>query len=222
MSVTPEDVAAGQAVYTPRLLNVYDLLVLGISNRFIWRCPTPKLLALYNRHVTANHLDVGVGTGYFLDRCRFPSSSPRVALMDLNPNSLDFAARRIARYRPETYQRNVLEPIANPPAAFDSIGINYLLHCLPGTMESKSAVFDHLRPLMNPGGVLFGSTLLQGGVPRNWAAQRLMAFYNGKGVFTNTQDSLDALGRELQRRFRDVTIEVAGCAALFAVKNVIA
>ena len=89
-------------------------------------------------------------------------------------------------------------------------------------MESKAAVFDHLRSLMNPGAVLFGSTLLQGGVPRNWAAKRLMAFYNGKGVFTNTQDSLDVLERELRRRFGDVTIEVAGCAALFAVKDPIA
>jgi len=41
--LTPE-VLAGQAVYTRRLLRAYDLIVLGISNRFIWRCPTPRLL----------------------------------------------------------------------------------------------------------------------------------------------------------------------------------
>lgn len=216
LPVTSEQVVAGQAVYTPRLLNAYDLLVLGVSNRFIWRCPTPKLLTLYDRHVTANHLDVGVGTGYFLDRCRFPVPLPRIALMDLNPNSLAFAARRIARYRPETYLRNILEPIADPPAKFDSVGINYLLHCLPGTIESKAVVFDHLLPLMNSGAMLFGSTLLQGGVRRNWAAKRLMNFYNGKGVFTNTHDTLDGLERELQRRFHEVSVEVSGCAALFA------
>lgn len=215
-SPTPAQVAAGQAVYTKRLLNAYDLLVLGISNRFIWRCPTPRLLAHYNRHVSANHLDVGVGTGYFLDRCKFPTPSPRVALMDLNPNSLEFAACRIARYSPETYVRNVLEPIDDPPAKFDSVGVNYLLHCLPGTIESKAAAFDHLSPLMNPGAVIFGSTLLQGGVKRNWAAKRLMKFYNSKGVFTNTADNLDGLDRELHQRFRDVSIEIIGSAAVFA------
>jgi hypothetical protein len=120
----------------------------------------------YNRHVSANHLDVGVGTGYFLDHCRFPSHTPRIALMDLNRNSLDFASRRIARYKPETYIRNVLEPIAIDALRFDSIGVNYLLHCLPGTMESKSVAFDHLKALMNPGAVLFGS---------NFAARRRCA-----------------------------------------------
>jgi 2-polyprenyl-3-methyl-5-hydroxy-6-metoxy-1,4-benzoquinol methylase len=216
MPPSPEQVAAGQAVYTKRLLRAYDFLVLGVSNRLIWRCPTSKLLAHYNRHVTANHLDVGVGTGYFLDRCRFPSPSPRVALMDLNPNSLDYAAKRIARYRPEMYQCNVLEPIAEPPPKFDSVGVNYLLHCLPGTIEAKGVVFDHLSALMNDGGVLFGSTLLQEGVRRNWAARRLMSFYNRKEVFSNEHDTLEGLERALHDRFRDVKVEVAGCAAIFS------
>ena len=82
MSVSPEQVAAGHAVYTKRMLGIYDFLMLGLSNRLIWRCPTQRLVEHYNRHVTANHLDVWVGTGYFLDRCRFPSNPPRVALMD--------------------------------------------------------------------------------------------------------------------------------------------
>ncbi len=67
MSFTPEEVAAGQAIYTPGMLNLYDLRVLWISNRFIWKCPTLRLLALYDRRVMANHLDVGVGSGYCLD-----------------------------------------------------------------------------------------------------------------------------------------------------------
>lgn len=216
MTVTSEQVAAGQAVYTKRLLHAYDLLVLGVSNRFIWRCPTPRLVELYNQHVTANHLDVGVGTGYFLDRCRFPSATPRMALMDLNQNSLDFAARRIARYHPETYLRNVLEPISLDASKFDSVGVNYLLHCVPGSIESKAVIFDHLRELMNPGAVLFGSTLLQGGVRRNWAAKRLMTFYNSKGVFTNERDTLDGLQQSLHQCFREVSVEVVGCAALYS------
>lgn len=109
MSVSAEQVEAGQAVYSKGALKVYDWVVLGISNRFIWKCPTPGLEAHYNKHLSANHLDVGVGTGYFLDRCRFRSARPRVALMDLNPEALAFAAQRIARYQPETYR---LDPAA--------------------------------------------------------------------------------------------------------------
>jgi 2-polyprenyl-3-methyl-5-hydroxy-6-metoxy-1,4-benzoquinol methylase len=216
MNASPEQVAAGQAVYTKRVLGAYDFVVLGVSNRLIWRCPTRRLEALYDEHVTSNHLDVGVGTGYFLDRCRFPSPSPRVALMDLNPTALDFASRRIARYAPETYRRNLLEPVAIDAPKFDSVGVNYLLHCVPGSIEAKAVVFDHLRALMNPNAVLFGSTLLQGGVARTWMAKRLMDAYNRKGIFANRQDDLDGLKRALERRFRDVTVEVVGCAALFS------
>jgi 2-polyprenyl-3-methyl-5-hydroxy-6-metoxy-1,4-benzoquinol methylase len=163
-----------------------------------------------------NHLDVGVGTGYLLDSCRFPSQAPRVSLMDLNQNTLDFASDRIARYKPKTYRRSVLEPIRIDAAKFDSVGINYLLHCIPGTIESKSVAFDHLEALMNPNAILFGSTLLHGGVTRNWAAKRLMNLYNRKGIFSNQADDLAGLKKELSRRFKDVSVEVIGCVAFFS------
>jgi 2-polyprenyl-3-methyl-5-hydroxy-6-metoxy-1,4-benzoquinol methylase len=181
MSVTPEQVDAGQSIYNQRTLAVYDFIVLGVSNHLIWQCPTQRLVAHYNKCVSANHLDVGIGIGYFLDHCQFPSPTPRIALMDLNSNTLDFAARRIARYHPEIYRRNVLDPIALDGGKFDSISINYLLHCIPGSIESKAIAFDQLQAVMNPNAVLFGSTLLQGGVSRNWLAQRLMDTYNKKG-----------------------------------------
>ena len=218
MSATPEQVLAGQAVYTRRTLRAYDFMVLGVSNRLIWKCPTQRLVQHYNTHVTGNHLDVGVGTGYFLDTCRFPSPTPRVALMDLNQNTLDVASKRIARYKPETYRRNVLDPVQLDAASFDSIGINYLLHCVPGTIEAKAVAFDHLKALMEPGAVIFGSTLLQGGVPRSWLAKRLMDFYNKRGIFANQGDHLDGLTAELEGRFKDVSVQVVGCAALFSAR----
>jgi hypothetical protein len=216
MKATQEQVTAGQAPYTQRVLKGYDFIVLGLSNRFLWKCPTQRLIEHYNRHVTANHFDVGVGTGYFLDKCRFPSLTPRVALLDLNQNALDFAAERIARYKPETYRHNILEPIQMNAAKFDSIGISYLLHCVPGPIESKTTAFDHLKALMNPQAAVFGATLLQGGVARNWGARRLMDIYNKKGVFSNRADHLDGLTQELRKRFKDVAVEVVGCAALFS------
>lgn len=142
MPITPEQVEAGQSIYTKPTLAAYDFIVLGVSNSLIWQCPTQRLVEHYNKHVSANHLDVGVGTGYFLDQCQFPTSAPRLALMDLNSNALEFASQRIARYHPQTYRRNVLDPLALNVEAFDSVGINYLLHCLPGSVESKAIVFS--------------------------------------------------------------------------------
>ena len=131
MNITNEQLEASQAIYTKQTLALYDLTVLAISNRLAWKCPTKRLLKHYNQMVTANHLDVGVGTGYFLDRCYLPSQTPRVALMDLNSNTLEFTSRRIARYNPKTYRRNILDPINLNVEKFDSVGINYVLHCVP-------------------------------------------------------------------------------------------
>ena len=218
MSFTPEEIEAGQAIYTKRMLGYYDLRVLWVSNPLIWKCPTSRLLNHYNRFVTANHLDVGVGSGYYLDKCHFPTPTPRILLMDLNANSLAFAAERIKRYHPEILLRNVLEPISSDGPGFDSIGVNYLLHCLPGDMTSKCCAFDYLRPLMAPGAMIFGSTLLQGGVERSFAARALMKHYNFYGVFSNTRDSVDTLRHQLEMRFAAVSIEIVGCVALFSAR----
>ncbi|EIZ81960.1 type 12 methyltransferase [Methylobacterium sp. GXF4] len=214
------DTEAGQAIYNSGTLQLYDLVVLRLSNPLIWRCPTARILALYDRHVGAAHLDVGVGTGWYLDRCRFPTPAPRIGLMDLNADSLDYAARRIARYRPERYRLDVLggRP-ATGIAPFASIGLTYLLHCLPGDIAAKAAAFDTVRPCLRDDGTVFGATILSGGVPTTAAARALMRVYNRKGVFSNTGDTLPALRAALDQRFRSVEITVEGCVALFAAQG---
>ncbi len=208
-------IEAGQAVYTPRVLGMYDFLVHGVSNHFIWRCPTRKLVNFSNAHITGNHLDLGVGTGLLLDRAKLPADS-RIVLVDLNQNCLDATALRIARYQPNCYRCNVLEPLDLPGGRpFDSAGLNYLLHCLPGNIPSKATVFDHVAEHLAPGGSLFGSTLLGGGVRRNAAARALMRHYNRQHIFSNAHDTLTDLQSALESRFTEWGVEVVGCAALF-------
>jgi hypothetical protein len=43
-----------------------------------------------------------------------------------------------------------------------------------------------------------------------------MALYNRGGIFSNERDDLDGLTRALEQRFRDVSVTVVGCIALFA------
>ena len=213
------DTQAGQAIYNPRTLQIYDLVVLRLSNPLIWRCPTARILDLYDRHAGSAHCDVGVGTGWYLDRCRFPAPAPRIGLMDLNADSLAFAADRIARYRPETYRVDVLGAPATGIAPFDSIGLTYLLHCLPGDIAAKAKAFDTVRPCLRDDGVVFGATILSGGVPTTAAARALMRVYNRKGVFSNGADTLPALRAALDQRFRSVEITVVGCVALFVARE---
>lgn len=205
---------AGQAVYSPLVLKGYDLWVLGLSNHLLWRCPTSKLRALYDRNVSANHLDVGVGTGYFLKHARWPTSNPSVALFDLNANSLHAASQRIAHLSPQTIVGDILQPLPDI-GPFDSVGACYLLHCLPGAMSDKVVVFDHIHPVMASGARMFGATILQGGTERSWPAQKLMEFYNSRGIFSNAEDDADALKRGLESQFDLTGFEISGCVAMF-------
>ena len=216
--ITPKQVKAGQAVYSRPFLAIYDW-VLGFNYRFLDRCPPGRVLDLYNEHVSANHLDVGVATGTFLDRCRFPVPSPRLALMDLNPNSLAVAAKRLARYQPETYLRNVLDPIQIDAPLFDSVGLANLLHCLPGTMRTKKAVFENLEAVLNPGGTLFGCTILNRGVERNPLARLTLHFMNARGHMSNKQDDLEGLKQNLTECFPESSVKVVGCVALFSARK---
>ena len=76
---------------------------------------------------------------------------------------------------------------------FDSVGLTYVLHCLPGRLKEKLAAVD--QPLMREGAVLFGATILGRGVAPNLAARKLLDLYNAKGVFNNREDDFESLLR---------------------------
>jgi hypothetical protein len=207
-------VARAHAVYTPLTLSIYDLLVHGLSNRFVWRCPTRRLVALYRDNLASQHLEAGVGTGLLLDRAATTRLS-RLVLLDANRNCLDHAGRRLARFKPELYQVDLLAPFALDLAPVASVGLTYVLHCLPGRMDEKLKAVDHLRPLMREGATLFGATILGRGIAPNRAASALLDLYNAQGVFNNREDDLAALTGGLRRRFADVAIAQEGCVAIF-------
>jgi SAM-dependent methyltransferase len=212
----PDDPAyVGQAVYTPGTLRAYDTLVVRLSNSLVWRCPAKAIVACYDRHLGPSHLDVGPGTGYYLDRCRMPGGG-HLALLDANPGVLRFAAERLRRYHPTLHAADVLKPIPLPPGRFDSIGLSYVLHCLPGGMAAKAVVLDHLIPLLAPGGTLFGTTILDTGVRHSRLGRALVGLYNRKGIFANAGDDLADLERALAGRFDGHELEVKGAVALFA------
>ncbi|MCP4761823.1 MAG: hypothetical protein GY870_08575 [archaeon] len=101
---------AGHESYSKAALFIYDPFLHGFISRVVWNCPSSNILDLYNQNVSANHLDVGIGTGYFIDKCIFPSDKPRIGLMDLNENCLITCKKRLKRYSPEAYQKNILSP----------------------------------------------------------------------------------------------------------------
>ncbi len=205
----------GAAVYTPFTLRFYDAAVFGWSAPFAWRCPWEALERHTARWVSANHLDVGVGTGSLLARCRFPSRHPRLGLLDVNQASLDAAAHRLRRHRPEVHRADVLRPISVRTAPFDTVSMNFLLHCLPGPPSHKATAIDHLRALVRPGALFFGTTILGRDVWMDPAARTLLRVLNARGVFSNLEDDGERIQRALADRLRDVVIERVGMVALW-------
>ena len=213
-----EAIAKAHAIYTPRALALYDAVVHGLSNRLAWRCPTARLLQLYADNLSANHLEAGVGTGFFIDRTA-RAAFERLVLLDINAHCLSAAAARLERFAPVPWQASLFAPWGEARGwdrvPFQSIGLTYVLHCLPGPMTEKLGIVDHLRAAMAPGAALFGATILGRGIAPNGAARALLALYNHKGVFNNREDDRESLERGLKQRFDAVAIETQGCVAIF-------
>jgi SAM-dependent methyltransferase len=148
--------AQGAAVYTPFFLFIYDWYVLGLINWLAWRCSTSKvLLPFFTSHLRSNHLDIGVGTGYYLSHCSL-TPEHHITLMDLNQNSLEAANARIGNVA-RMVQGDALA--ASLPfkekEKFDSISLFYLLHCMPGPLERKKVLFENLRSHLTDDGILY-------------------------------------------------------------------
>lgn len=217
----PERTAASEATHrilTPLSLKFYDFFVLGFSSRLLWKCPSSALMDLYNRNSSENHLDIGVGTGYFLANVDWPQSSVDLTLMDINDACLDMVSRRLSRMQPKRVVADVLDPLPIT-GTFDSISMTHVLHCLPGGMRSKSRVFDNLLPVLAVDGRLFGATIVQGDAPRSRAAQALMDFYNSRHIFTNEDDRIEDLEEMLAARFTNVEVRLQGCVAIFEAQK---
>lgn len=178
------------------------------------------MLDQYNRCIGPRHLDVGPGTGWYLAKANLPESA-EITLMDLNENSVEHAASRLAGTKASVkgVTANVLEPIPEELGQFDSIAANYVFHCVPGSWEDKGVAFEHLGERLADDGVLFGSTILGSGVSHNLVGRGFMALYNRMGIFHNRDDDAAGLEAALRRSFAQVNVDVVGAVAVFSARE---
>ncbi|CZR69177.1 uncharacterized protein PAC_19077 [Phialocephala subalpina] len=214
-----QDSAPGAAIYSSLVLLIYDFWVLFISNLYAWRCPTGTILVpFFNKNISKKHLDVGVGTGYYLAHAPL-TASHSITLLDLNRNSLDAANRRIGG-KAKTLLHDALEPLPiEEGERFDSVSLCYLLHCMPGPPERKVKLFANLRGVLSEKGVLFGTTVLGQGVEHNAFGRYLMSLYNKKGLFGNELDSRKVFEDALRENFEEVDCRIEGVVLLFEARR---
>ncbi|MFD8498269.1 methyltransferase [Amycolatopsis sp. NPDC059657] len=204
-----------QVYYRPGRLRTYDLLILRLSNSLLWRCPTSLQLQHYDRNISAKHLDIGPGSGYYLDHCTFPET-PSISLLDLNPSPLEFVSRRISRYAPRKIVADICKPGLEIGQEFTSVALNYVMHCLPDQDGDREATFANIRNTLVPGGLFFGSTVMGKGVHHTPFSRRVNEKYNQIGAFHNRNDSPERLERLLSAQFEKCEIRLHGAVALFS------
>jgi ubiquinone/menaquinone biosynthesis C-methylase UbiE len=219
-SAQPLDSEPGASVYSPAILKVYDLFVNGFSHRFVWQCPTKTtLLPFYKEHMGLKHLDVGVGTGYFIAHAGL-TSSHQVGLLDLNENCLRAAAAQVKEAKVRTFRRDLMQPSSEPAdTGYDSISMFHVLHCLPGTMDDKETAIANLKRYLSKDGVLYGVTILGEEADHNVIGRKLLKAYNDRGVMHNWGDKLDDLQRMLKRQFQNVQVRRHNKVAMFVVRD---
>ena len=88
-----------------------------------------------------------------------------------------------------------------------------------GNLKEKTIALTHLKTLLSQRGVLFATTVLSEGVPKNILAKPAMWLLNLLGVFNNRQDNAQDLKAYLEKNFQVLEFQVVGVTAFFAVKH---
>ncbi len=216
--ISPSDPAhAGQRHYTPGFLKIYDPLVLGLFANLVWRCPTGRLVEHYDRHLRRRHIDVGPGTGYFLERAWVPSGAT-ITLADPNPDVLDYAASRLAHLDVSALEADVCKPLPTG-RRFDSAALNYVLHCLPGPMSGKAGAIANVAAVLNPDGLLFGATVLGSPHVHTRLSRAALHANNRRGIFDNLGDTEPGLRSILDESFGTVDVDLVGSVAVFVARH---
>ena len=203
----------GQAGYNRFMLAIYDPFVLGFMTRAVWKSPMSDVVERYRTHMGRRHLDVGPGTGYFIEKAS-PPPGTAITLVDANPKVLAHSSRRLTAMSPTTVEADVMNPLPIDDR-FDSAALNFVLHCVPGPQSHKAVAVRNVAAVLEPHGVLFGGTVLGLTERHTRPARAVLRAFNRQGAFDNRGDTAEGLRAILEESFEDVTIDVVGSTALF-------
>lgn len=208
----------GAAVYSRHFLKLYDSWALGRISTYAWRCKVlDNLLPFFQENVGKELLDIGVGTGYYLSHGNL-AADVGVTLVDLNQNSLNAAKARLGRDGTECWVHDITKPLPMK-TRFDSMSMFYLLHCMPGPVETKTAIFGNLKNHLTSDGVVFGATILGQGVRHNLLGRTVMYVFNKRGIFDNRGDNEAAIVGALREHFEIVEARIVGTILIFKAER---
>lgn len=196
----------------------YDLWVVHGTYWAAWGCRWPNVYRLYEANVGRRHLEVGPGTGYFLNRLN--PDLDELHLVDKFDGPLAKSRQALARFSPHTHSADVLKPLPLEQDSMDSAGAGWMLHCVEGdSFAAKAPVFDNIARVLKPGAPFFGCTILPEALSKRLGV-RLNERLNAAGYFSNQGDTRAGLENVLSQVFDPATVEVrvVGAVALFKAR----
>jgi ubiquinone/menaquinone biosynthesis C-methylase UbiE len=207
----------GQSGYNAAMLAVYDAWVLKFMTKAVWKVPVADGVDSYRQHMGHRHLDIGPGTGYFIEAAD-PPSDTEITLLDPNQTVLRHAAKRLERWHPVTVEADVMKPLP-VEGPYDSAALSFVLHCLRGPEANKAVAVRNVADVLTPGGVLFGGTVLGLQSDHTRSARAFLRAANTQGGFDNVDDTVESVRRILEASFATVEVSVVGSAAFFVATN---
>lgn len=193
------------------LLNNYDYFVNKLNCNYVWGCNQKVIKNLYKNNLGKNHIEIGPGTGYFLKQNQFNN----LYLFDINNDILNDSYENLKDNSKDTFKINKNIFNENEKISIDninSIGLSYVLHCVPNTLDKS---LNYLINNLNQKNViLFGSTV----VPQktNIVASTELFFLNKLGIFNNKNHNIDQLKNFCKNYEHEINVE--GNVLVFKIK----
>ena len=198
-------------------LQYYDRYVNEINCKYIWKCPSNIIFNNYRNNCSKYHVEIGPGTGYYLKNIGLSSKIKELTLIDINNQILNYSKNNLkSEYSNiNVLNYNIFNEKIPEKINFNSVGINYVLHCIPGSLQKK--VDTLIKNLGNNDYKLFASSIICDPLHMNILAEYELIMLNSLGIFNNNNDTYEELQEYLENSKLDYKLYREGYAAIIDI-----
>ena len=191
-----------------------------INCKYVWQCSDKNICQLYKNNIQKHHIEIGPGTGYYLKP--YISNLNSLELIDVNSNVLRYANMRLHHSdlkkkitNINLFKKNNIIQINNE---ITSIGVNCVLHCVPGPIETNidNLINNIQKQNKNNKIIIFGSSVINDS-NKNILQDFELALLNYFRIFDNKKDNEERLIDYFHHKQLKYKINKIGSIILFSI-----